>query len=199
MVKKASHAEQAGKSPKVRAVNSDSGKDRKPSHPEKANAGRKQAVRAVRTAAGASKSKRAGMLIIHSAKKQQRAALKAADREMLRQSLIALRERLSGNMSALRQESLLRHDSSNSEEDGTDAFERQLALGLVNNEHERVLAIDDALLRLDGGSYGICESCHGCIEVPRLKALPFVRMCIACQSEKEKAAWRVRPVVAMGS
>jgi len=151
---------------------------------------------AAATRAGGKKPSR--MLIIHAAKKKQVSTLKMSDKDLLRKALVALRERISGNMTSLRQDSLMRHDSSNSEEDGTDAFERQLALGLVNNEHERIRAIDEALRRIDEGSYGICESCSRHIEVPRLKALPFVRTCISCQSEKEKAAGRMRTVAAMG-
>ena len=113
--------------------------------------------------------------------------------EDLRTLLVGMRERLEGQIEALRGESLKRDDEVNSVEDGTDAFDRQFALELASNEYEAVFEIDDALRRLEEGSYGACESCACTIEVPRLKALPFVRNCIACQSEVEKRRGLFRP------
>jgi RNA polymerase-binding transcription factor DksA len=155
----------------------------------------------VKSSAVSSRKKPGTLLIVSSSKKKPRGSrgLTKAERDAVRRGLVAMRDRISGNMNALREDSLMRHDSSNSEEDGTDAFDRQLALGLINNEHEQVLSIDDALQRLDDGTYGICESCAELIELPRLKALPFVRTCIACQSEKERVTGRVRPSIALGA
>ena len=100
--------------------------------------------------------------------------------------LMTLRARFSGQIAALTDDSLKRHDSVNSEEDGTDAFERQFALNLASSEHERLMQIEEALTRVDDGTYGVCQSCDKLIEVPRLKALPFTTMCVTCKSEAEK-------------
>jgi len=107
--------------------------------------------------------------------------------------LLEMRERLTGQIAKLRDESLRRHDWENVEEDGTDAFDRQFALELVSSENHSVNEIDEALQRIDDGVYGTCESCGGPIERPRLKALPFVRMCVCCQSELEKQRKLFRP------
>ncbi|OVE74195.1 hypothetical protein BVX94_01115 [bacterium B17] len=80
----------------------------------------------------------------------------------------------------------MRNDSVVSVEDGTDAFDRQFALNIISSENDALFEIDEALRRLDGGTYGGCEECGCIIDVPRLAALPFVRMCIKCQSEAEK-------------
>ena len=116
------------------------------------------------------------------------------DKEELKANLLAIRERLTGQMAALRDESLAREPADNTVEDGTDAFERQVSLNLVSSEHDEVVAIDDALHRLDEGSYGACEECRNPIEKARIKALPFVRMCVKCQAESEKGKTRYRPL-----
>jgi RNA polymerase-binding transcription factor DksA len=115
------------------------------------------------------------------------------DRKALRDALLALRERLTGQIRALKGESLMRADSVYSPEDGTDAFDRQFALSIVSSENDSVFEIDEALRRIDEGTYGVCEQCGGAIERPRLKALPFVRNCVACQSASEKNFVRFQP------
>lgn len=69
---------------------------------------------------------------------------------------------------------------------GTDNFQRELALGLVSNEQQVLYRIEEALKRIDEGTYGKCEECGERIKDSRLKALPFATMCIRCK-EKEEA------------
>ena len=110
-----------------------------------------------------------------------------------RQLLIRLRERIRGQINALKGDSLTRQDEVNTEEDGSDAFERQLALTLVSSENDSLFEIDEAIQRIGEGTYGICTECNKVIERLRLKALPFVRMCVACQSVNEKGRIKMRP------
>jgi len=114
--------------------------------------------------------------------------LTAKNKRNLKEKLLALRDALSGQIRTLKEESLKREDSVNSEEDGTDAFDRQFALSIVGAQQNSLLEVDDALRRLDEGTYGICESCHGAIEASRLEALPFVQTCITCQAEIERTS-----------
>jgi DnaK suppressor protein len=127
------------------------------------------------------------------AKVHPKKALTAADRDEFRKLLLGVRSRLVGQIVALKDDSLRREDSINNLEDGTDAFERQLALTLVSSEQDALFAIDESIRKLDEGTYGSCEDCGGLIEKPRLKALPFVQTCIACQSKREKSQGRSRP------
>ncbi len=99
--------------------------------------------------------------------------------------LIAMRERLTEQVATLRNESLTRDDEVNAEEDGSDAFERLFSLERAGTEQEMVFEIDEALRRMTEGSYGGCGTCEKIIERARLKALPFVKNCIGCQSELE--------------
>jgi DnaK suppressor protein len=120
---------------------------------------------------------------------------KAKEMEEYRKMLLALRDRLSGQISALKSDSLTRDDAVNSEEDGTDAFDRQFALNIASSENNALRDIDEALWRIGEGTYGVCERCSGLIERPRLTALPFVRNCIKCQSELEKQSPGYRTVL----
>ncbi len=113
-------------------------------------------------------------------------SLRKKELDDLRRMLLALRDRLTGQIAALQGASLESPDWVNLEEDGTDAFERQLALKLASSEEDSLFEIDEALRRMDEGQYGVCEACEGAIEKPRLKALPFARLCIDCKSEQEK-------------
>jgi len=103
-----------------------------------------------------------------------------------RDTLMGLRERLTGQITALKGDSLQRFDAANTEEDGTDAFERQFALNLVSSEQDALFEIDEALRRLEDSTYGVCQQCAKMIEPSRLKALPFVKMCVKCQSANER-------------
>jgi len=103
-----------------------------------------------------------------------------------------MRDRLTGQITALADDSLKYIDDASSE-DRTDDFDREFALNLVSSEHDSVFEINNALRRIEEGVYGICDACSCPIEKPRLQALPFARMCIKCQSEQEKGRTRFRP------
>ena len=61
---------------------------------------------------------------------------------------------------------------------GTATFEREKDLSIENNVRDMLAKIDRALGRIDDGSYGICERCGKPIEKARIKALPYVDLCI---------------------
>jgi RNA polymerase-binding protein DksA len=73
---------------------------------------------------------------------------------------------------------------------GTDNFQRELALGLVSNEQQVLYRINEALRRVDDGTYGKCEECGSNIKETRLKALPFATMCISCKEKDEARGGR---------
>lgn len=72
------------------------------------------------------------------------------------------------------------YDQASSERD------RELGLLLGDREREKIHSIDEALLRIDEGDYGICEECDEDIPLGRLKAMPFTRHCVKCKSDLEK-------------
>ena len=62
---------------------------------------------------------------------------------------------------------------------------RNLMLRIRDRERKLITKIEDALKRIDDGSYGLCESCGGPIGVDRLKARPVTTLCIDCKSLQE--------------
>jgi DnaK suppressor protein len=69
---------------------------------------------------------------------------------------------------------------------GSDAYDRDFALSLLSQEQDALYEIDEALKRLDLGTYGICEMSGKPIPHARLEAIPFARYTVECQSQLEK-------------
>ena len=68
----------------------------------------------------------------------------------------------------------------------TDNYDREFSLGLASSERESLYVLDDALKKIEDGTYGICEECKTAISKTRLKALPQASLCVKCQEKKEK-------------
>jgi DnaK suppressor protein len=77
---------------------------------------------------------------------------------------------------------------------GSDAYDRDLALSLLSQEQDALYEIEEALKRVDAGTYGVCEMSGKPIADARLEAIPFARFTVECQTqiEKQKRAMRVR-------
>jgi DnaK suppressor protein len=80
---------------------------------------------------------------------------------------------------------------------GSDAYDRDFALSLLSQEQDALYEIDQALKRIELGTYGICEMSGKSIPRARLEAIPFARFTVECQSqlEKQSKASRVRQSV----
>ena len=80
---------------------------------------------------------------------------------------------------------------------GSDAYDRDFALSLLSQEQDALYEIDQALKRIEVGTYGICEMSGKPIPHARLEAIPFARFTVECQSqlEKQNKASRVRQSV----
>ena len=72
------------------------------------------------------------------------------------------------------------YDQASSERD------RELELLLGDREREKLHSIDEALLKIKEGEYGICEECEEDIPIGRLKVVPFARYCVKCKADIEK-------------
>src|SRR5262249_33232990 len=85
----------------------------------------------------------------------------------------------------------------------SDARDREISHALIDRDRDKLAAIDEALGRVDDGTYGLCEDCEAEIAEGRLQALPFTRLCVTCQADREReskinkryeedrAAWRL--------
>ncbi len=80
---------------------------------------------------------------------------------------------------------------------GSDAYDRDFALSLLSQEQDALYEIDEALKRIELGTYGKCEMSAKPIPRARLEAIPFARFTVECQSqlEKQSRASRVRQSV----
>jgi RNA polymerase-binding protein DksA len=120
----------------------------------------------------------------------------STERESYRRQLLALRRRLTGDMSQLSDEALRRAGGEASgnlsnmpihmADLGTDNFEQEFSLGLLQNEEQMLKEIDAALQRLDQGTFGKCEECQRPIPKARLQALVYARHCVDCARKLEQ-------------
>ena len=65
--------------------------------------------------------------------------------------------------------------------------EVHIQLKLKQTDAKILQAIEEALRRIEGGTYGICKDCGEPIAEARLKAIPWTRSCIACKEKQNKA------------
>jgi RNA polymerase-binding transcription factor DksA len=120
----------------------------------------------------------------------------AAEMDEYRQHLLTLRDRLDGDVSHLADEALRKNQREASgnlssmpihmADIGTDNFEQEFTLGLLQNQEHVLVEISDALERIRQGSFGKCEECDGAIPKVRLNALPYTRYCVECARKLEQ-------------
>ena len=83
---------------------------------------------------------------------------------------------------------------------GSDAYDREFALSVLAKDQSSLYEIDDALLRIKKGLYGLCEMSGKRIPIARLEAIPFARLTVECQAqwEKEHGKRQFRPSGSVG-
>ncbi|MFH1258553.1 MAG: TraR/DksA C4-type zinc finger protein [Elusimicrobiota bacterium] len=67
----------------------------------------------------------------------------------------------------------------------SDSLEKELSFELTDNERQMLERIEAALRKVEKNIYGTCEKCAEKISFERLKAMPYARYCITCQSKLE--------------
>jgi len=122
-----------------------------------------------------------------------------------KENLLQLRDAMVDSMAGVAQDTL-RSRAEGSEasafgmhqaDAGSDAYDRDFALSLLSQEQDALYEIDQALKRIEMGTYGVCEMSGKHIPKARLEAIPFARFTVECQSqlEKQNKASRVRQSV----
>lgn len=112
--------------------------------------------------------------------------------EKFRTLLYEKRNELLGNVSYMEKDALREDRSDLSSmpihmaDLGTDSYEQEFTLGLMDSERKLISEIDEALGRIEDGTYGICQVNGEPIPKPRLEAIPWARCCVACASLLEK-------------
>jgi len=68
----------------------------------------------------------------------------------------------------------------------SDNYERDFSMGLATEEQKTLFAIEEALKRVEDGTYGNCLQCGKKVLKKRLNAIPYTELCLECQKSKEK-------------
>ena len=119
--------------------------------------------------------------------------------------LLALRDAMLDSMNGMAQDNLRARAEGNEAsafgmhqaDAGSDAYDRDFALNLLSQEQDALYEIDEAIKRIELGTYGTCEMSGKPINHERLEAIPFTRFTVECQSqiERQNKARRVRQSV----
>ena len=124
--------------------------------------------------------------------------MKKADVKPFKEMLLVLRARLRGDVSTLADAALSKTGSGGSgagavpnhmADLGSDTFEQDNTILLMNNEGETLTQIEGALVRIEEGVYGSCAECNCKIPKTRLKAIPYTPYCVKCASELETSRY----------
>lgn len=116
--------------------------------------------------------------------------LKKEELKKYKAALLHLRETLTGDAKSLESEALKESEQDFSvdhmADHGSDNYDQEFNLSLIENVEETVREINEALERIDEGTYGVCEGCEKAILKTRLQAIPYARYCVDCQRKQEK-------------
>jgi DnaK suppressor protein len=120
-----------------------------------------------------------------------------AELNVYRDRLLALRSRVSGDVNQLHENSLSKGRSgANGElssmpihmaDIGSDNYEQEFSLSLMENEGAALAMIQASLERIEEGTYGACEECSAKIPKTRLNAIPYASLCVKCASRQERS------------
>ena len=121
-----------------------------------------------------------------------------AELDSYRDLLVSLRSRLNGDVTHLADEALrstggeasgsLSNAPLHMADLGTDNFEQEFTLSLLQNQEQALDEIREALRRIERGTFGQCEECHQPVPKARLQALPYTRHCVACARKLQQSS-----------
>ncbi|HVD95925.1 MAG TPA: TraR/DksA C4-type zinc finger protein [Candidatus Limnocylindria bacterium] len=205
--KKSSAKKSTARKPRpTRKVHAKKARRRSPRRPASRQAHLKRSVRGTKTARPSAKARRqstespAILLGLNHREKRLDPFMRKQ-----KQKLLQLRDAMVDSMAGVAQ-GTLRSRAEGSEasafgmhqaDAGSDAYDRDFALSLLSQEQDALYEIDQALKRIEVGTYGKCEMSGKPIPHARLEAIPFARFTVQCQSqlEKQSRASRVRQSV----
>ncbi|MCK9554507.1 TraR/DksA C4-type zinc finger protein [bacterium] len=124
------------------------------------------------------------------------AKLTKKDIEQYKKKLLEEQARITGDVSSMEKQ-ILNNSQRDSSGDlsgysmhladmGSDNFEREFTLDLMKKEQEILYEIQDAIERIENGTFGKCEMCGQDINKTRLKARAYARYCVECKENLEK-------------
>ena len=111
------------------------------------------------------------------------------DLEKFKDLLLVLRREVAGDIDNLENDAFAtdgeRVSVDNHADIGSDSFAQEFSLELLERDGETLGQIDEALDRIEKGTFGRCPLCNNWIRKERLKAMPYAKNCISCQREAE--------------
>jgi DnaK suppressor protein len=123
--------------------------------------------------------------------------MKKAEIKVYKERLLALRSRLRGDVTQMADAALRKNRMDGGGEIssmpihmadlGSDNFEQEFTLSLMENEEETLDLIEMALERIEEGSFGQCDECGSKIPKARLNALPYAALCVKCAGQMERS------------
>lgn len=121
--------------------------------------------------------------------------LKADEIESFKRKLTAMRAQLRGDVHLMTETAMKKNRMDETSEfsstpihpaeSGSDNFEQEFTLSLMEVGAGRIQEVEAALKRIDEGTYGICEGCGGRIPKKRLEAIPYASKCVQCLQNKK--------------
>jgi RNA polymerase-binding protein DksA len=122
--------------------------------------------------------------------------MKKSDLDAYKERLLVLRARLRGDVTQMADATLKKSRTEGNgdlssmpihmADVGSDNFEQEFTLSLMETEEQTLDRIETALERIEDGTYGTCEECGVKIPKKRLDALPYATMCVKCASQLER-------------
>ena len=116
------------------------------------------------------------------------------DAKPFKEGLLAIRARLRGDVNAMADAALRKRAESAGDlsimpihmaDIGSDAFEQENTLSLMQAEEGTLELVEGAIERIEDGAYGVCTECGSRIPKARLNAIPYAPFCIRCAAESE--------------
>jgi DnaK suppressor protein len=122
--------------------------------------------------------------------------MKKAELKVFKETLLGLRARLRGDVNQMADAALNKSRSQangdlssmpiHMADIGSDNFEQEFTLSLMQSEEGTLEKIEAALERIEDGVYGECEECGVKIPKTRLNAIPYATLCVKCASQMER-------------
>ncbi len=122
--------------------------------------------------------------------------MKKPEMKVYKDRLLALRARLRGDVNHMADAALNKNRSEangdlssmpiHMADIGSDNFEQEFTLSLMQSEEGTLEQIETSLERIEDGTYGLCDECGARIPKQRLNAIPYTTQCVRCASAREQ-------------
>ncbi len=114
--------------------------------------------------------------------------MRKTDLQRFKKVFLKQRDEIMMNVRVLDEGLLIRDDVRDEADQATNGIEQSMSMAMKTREVQTLRMINEAIRRIDLGSFGSCMTCGETIETRRLQARPTTSLCIACKEEEEKAS-----------